>query len=156
MTRDEFLDSIGNYEELIDFCNENDISLGNVMDEDDYSRSMDADIEDAIAYETWEHIRDCLNECPDYSSTGWYRRNGRFDYDNLNDSDFDSDLDYALGVACERGIVFEETDEEREAREAAEAAEAERQRLEAERRQREAEEQMCARLADFLDEEMIA
>lgn len=148
MTKSEFIDSIDSYEELIEFCEEHGISCGEILDEDDYSRKMDQDITDGIRYETWESIRDYLNGCPDYSQTGYYRRNGRFDYDALYDTDLGYDLDYVANEAVEAGIIEDDTGETEEERYARLQAEAD----EAARKQREAEEQMCDKLADFLNE----
>lgn len=149
MVRDDFLSEIEDYSDLINFCNENDIydAFGNVCDYSEFCDLVDEDIRDSTRYYHWTDVRDWLNELPTDSESGYYKRNGRLEYEELTARDFENDKQYILELAEEHDLFDDGISmAERYAQEAAEAA----------RREREADAQACAKLTDFLGEEMIA
>lgn len=149
MVRGDYITEVIDYADLISFCLENDMSdeLGIVCNASEMSDAIDSDIRDAIPRHHWADIRRYLGTIPESSGTGYFRYLGTFAFEALDNDDFESDKQFILEIADERGL-FEGglTREERIALEAAEA----------ERREREAETQVCAKLTDFLGEEMIA
>lgn len=94
MTRNEFIDNITEWYELKDFCNDFDCDVcEDIYDDDDYDDIVEEDIRDAIADYGWRDIRDFLGNLP--SGYYYYRRNSAFDYDGLDDDDFE---DYKADV----------------------------------------------------------
>lgn len=149
MVKDDFLVEIEDYSDLACFCDDNDIydAFGDVYGYSEFCDSVDEDIRDSTQYDHWTDIRDWLNQLPTDSETGYYRRNNRLEYEELTARDFENDKQRVLEIAEERGLFDDGTSmAERLAQEAEEAA----------RREREADAQSCAKLADFLGEEMIA
>lgn len=156
MVRDDFLEGIEDYSDLINFCNDNGIYdvLGDVCDDSEFCSLVDEDIRDSTRYDHWTDVRDMLSQLPTDSESGYYRRNGRLEYEELTDRDFESDKQYILALAEEQGL-FDDGISMAE-RYAQEAAELERLAQEAARMEQEADAQVCAKLTDFLGEEMIA
>ena len=106
MTRNEFIDNITEWYELKDFCNDFDCDVcEDIYDDDDY---VEEDIRDAIADYGWRDIRDFLGNLP--SGYYYYRRNSAFDYDGLDDDDFE---DYKADV-LEWGDDYGAWDDEEE------------------------------------------
>ena len=88
MTRNEFIDNITEWYELKDFCSDFDCDVcEDIYDDDDYDDIVEEDIRDAIADYGWRDIRDFLGNLP--SGYYYYRRNSAFDYDGLDDDDFE-------------------------------------------------------------------
>ena len=156
MVRDDFLEEIEDYSDLINFCNDNGIYdvLGDVCDDSEFCYLVDEDIRDSTRYDHWTDVRDWLNQLPTDSESGYYRRNGRLEYEELTARDFENDKRYILALAEEQGL-FDDGISMAE-RYAQEEAELERLAQEAARMEQEADAQARAKLADFLGEEMIA
>lgn len=156
MVRDDFLSEIEDYSDLINFCNENGIYnvIGNVCDYSEFCELVDEDIRNSTRYDHWTDVRDWLNQLPTDSESGYYRRNGRLEYEELTARDFEDDKQYILELAEEHGLFDDGISmAERYARE---VTELERLAQESARMEREADAQACAKLTDFLGEEMIA
>ena len=67
MTRQEFLDSIESFSDLINFCNENDIYQAytqNIYDNEDYDMEICRRISEYSNNDSWEEIRDWLDNLP--------------------------------------------------------------------------------------------
>lgn len=110
MTRQEWIDSIGDFGDLVHFC----LDSGYQEDEanqilSDYD--LDNYVEDDIrSYDCgWQSLRDYLNEIP--SGYDWYRCNGYFDYDGLTNDEFE---DWKADVLSEldRDGYFDDDEEE--------------------------------------------
>lgn len=89
MTRQDFIDGITTWSELIDFCYNEDCDIcEDIIDSDE----MDEEISDNLSEEarecSWRDIRDALNDIT--TGYSYYRRDGSFDYVPMDDSDFDS------------------------------------------------------------------
>lgn len=107
MTRDEFLENITTWWELMDFCSENDCEIcEDIIDDDERDNEIDEDVADAIRYDHWYDIRGYLNDIPNGYS--YYRRNGRFDYDGLCDEDFDRYKEDVLNWADHEDDVWDD------------------------------------------------
>ena len=158
MDRNDFVEQIEDYADLINFCNDNEIYSESITDctydYSDFCDAVDDDIRESVRWDRWEDIRDWLNQLPTGSDTGYYRRNGRLDYEELTSDDFEYEKQCVLEIAEEEGFFEEEASvAERYAQE-----EMERERIaqEAARKELEADAKTCAALENFLGEEMIA
>lgn len=88
MTREEFIRDVDSWGELLDFCNEYSCDYcENVVDDDCRDDEIDDDIAEAIRNDRWYDIRDYLSDIP--TGYSYYCRNGTFDYDGLDDYDFE-------------------------------------------------------------------
>lgn len=113
MTRNEFLNGITEWYELLEFCNDNGCSIcDDIISDDDRDDEIDNDIEDAIRNDRWYDIKGYLEEIP--TGYSYYRRNSMFDYDGMDDSDFDEYKDDVLGWADREGDIWDEDPEEME------------------------------------------
>lgn len=111
MTRNEFIDNITEWCELKDFCNDFDCDIcEDIYDDDDYDDSVEEDIRDAIADYGWRDIRDFLGNLP--SGYYYYRRNSAFDYDGLDDDDFEDYKEDVLEWGDDYGAWDDEEDED--------------------------------------------
>ena len=113
MTANEFLENVNDYYDLKDFCSDVGCEYcDDIVDED----TMDEDIEYALdEYRrdyNWKEIRDLLSEIP--PGYDWYRCNSSFDYDGLDDSDFDDSKDEVYDWAFNNGYFDDEEPEEDE------------------------------------------
>lgn len=89
MTRDEFLDGINYFSELIDFCQEYGCDYcDDALDEDARDEEIKYELEEYGSDYSWQDIRDYLYDIP--TGYDYYRRNGIFDYEGLDDTDFES------------------------------------------------------------------
>lgn len=110
MTRQEFLDNIEDFSDLLNFCSEYGLyTMEDVID--NVSECVSEDLRE-YAYEfSWTEIRDWLNGIEDGGS--WYRRDGCFDYCCIDDC-FDEWKGYVLQDADEDGVFDDEEEEEEE------------------------------------------
>ena len=95
MTRNEFLDTVNDWYELIEFCND----VGCSYCDDVYSEeSMNDDINERLtdwAQEcTWQELYSRLDDIP--SGYDYYRCNDYGGWESLDDSDFDDYKDDVL------------------------------------------------------------
>ena len=66
MTRQDFIEEVSNFSELIDFCSENGCSeLGDVYDEDTYNEIINQDIVQWAREEDWKSLYNILDSLPD-------------------------------------------------------------------------------------------
>ena len=111
MTRNEFIDNITEWYELKDFCSDFDCDVcEDIYDDDDYDDIVEEDIRDAIADYGWRDIRDFLGNLP--SGYYYYRRNSAFDYDGLDDDDFEDYKEDVLEWGDDYGAWDDEEEEE--------------------------------------------
>ena len=95
MTRQYFIDNVNDWWELKDFCNDEDCEIcSDVYGDED----MDEEINDAIREYSddyqWYELRDLLRDIP--SGYNFYYRNSSFDWEGLDDNDFNSYKDDVL------------------------------------------------------------
>lgn len=90
MTRQEFIDTICNFGELLDFCRDENLedSLDwyyDIYDCYEVRDKIEEDITDALHSNYWYNIRDMLNEIP--SVGNWFMRQDTLVYENLDSLD---------------------------------------------------------------------
>lgn len=112
MTREEF-EEIEDFSELLDFCNNYDCDIYNgIYDDDSYHDFIDEDIRDMVRCDSWEQIRDYLDELP--YGYDYYRRTDD-GWEGIDEnSDFDCIKDEVRGWAEEEEIFDEEDEQEDE------------------------------------------
>lgn len=111
MTRDEFINQITFWYELIDFCNDYgcDVCSG-IYDDDQRNECIDDELVDMARHNTWEELRDILNNY-DTGYDYWYKD----EYDGwvgLTDGDFDDYKDDVLSWADNSGDIWDEDEEQ--------------------------------------------
>lgn len=111
MTRDEFYDRNIDLYSLYEFCSENDIPvMEDVIPSTDLDGYVCDDIRDSISRETWDCIRDLLNDIDEDSD--FYVRRGVLSYETVDEEDdYEQYLTDAYYYCVEHGIVEEDTDE---------------------------------------------
>jgi hypothetical protein len=111
MTRQEFIDEINNWWELIDFCNDEGCDyLDNVYTaeaRDDYIN--DYQLGDWARDNSWRILRDILDDL--YDGYEYYKLDDWGDWMYLNDEDFESYKSDVLDWA-RQNYVFDEDEEE--------------------------------------------
>lgn len=109
MTRQEFIDSVNSFYDLIDFCNDYGCDICEDIVDDD---TMDDYINEEIGdfYGSWRELRDLLSDIP--TGYEYYRRDGRLDYVWMDNNDFESYKDDVLSWADDAEVF--ETEEEDE------------------------------------------
>lgn len=109
MTRQIFIDTINDWSELIDFCNDNDCDVCvDIFD----GCSMDEEINNAIDgyvrdYD-WYNLRDMLNDIP--TGYDYYCQNSSFDWDGMDENDFRNYKDDVITWMDNEGYWDEEED----------------------------------------------
>lgn len=108
MTRQEFVDEITMWEELIDFCRDHNCHYcDDIFNDDEMDDCIHDNIVDAARTEYWRDLRDKLYDIPtgyDY----YYHGDGIFDWSGLDDADFMSYKDDVLEWGDIAGIWDEE------------------------------------------------
>lgn len=100
MTRQEFIHGVTTWPELIEFCRANDL---NACDDIIQHNALQQNIaSDMVLYGdqfAWTDIRTWLNDID--ADAAYYCRESSFEYEALDDGDFDDYKDYALEEADE-------------------------------------------------------
>lgn len=111
MTRQEFIDEINNWWELIDFCNDEGCDyLDNVYTAEARGDCInDYQLEGWARDNLWRNLLDILNDL--YDGYEYYKLDGYGDWVYLNDEDFESYKSDVLDWA-EQNYVFDEDEEE--------------------------------------------
>ena len=96
MTRQEFIEGVTTWGELLDFCYDNDSNVcEDIVSYDTMDEEVESDLRDEVGDRSWRDIRDLL--CSIDTDYDYYRRNGSFDYYPLdNNGDFDEYKDEVL------------------------------------------------------------
>lgn len=88
MTRAEFLNYVTTWNELVDFCQEEDCDVcEDILCEDQRCGQIQDDLREVVCNYSWEEIRDWLCGIP--TGYDYYRCNGVLDYDGVDDQDFE-------------------------------------------------------------------
>ena len=86
MTRDEFLDNVNDFYDLVDFCNENSLSTCDyLLSDGSFDDWVDEQLEQWARYDRWWEVKDKLNDLP--SGYDWY--DTEWSVEGLSSSDFD-------------------------------------------------------------------
>ena len=101
MTRNDFLNDVTEWWELLDFCSDEGCNIcEDIIDSDQLDEYVEEDIRDTNY--SWRDIRDSLSEIP--TGYGYYRMNGSFDYDGMDENDFDSYKEDVLEWGDNNGV----------------------------------------------------
>lgn len=121
-------------DELTEFLDNHDCLFlatenNNWLDSDRFDECILEDIRNDYMDETWHTIGDRLCSTPDWDSDSWYVRNGRFDYDMVEDGDdhYHELYDDTLEYFDDNGLWDDDPDEEDDKDDAADPAPAEEQ-----------------------------
>lgn len=108
MTRQEFIDEVNSFGDLIDFCNDNDCyECENVYYQDSFDDYINDCLSDWARNDGWRDLRDRLNDIP--TGYDWY------DIENLcglDDDDFDDYKDDVLSWADDHDVWDEPDDDD--------------------------------------------
>lgn len=110
MTRQEFINSIDFWYELIDFCNDMDCDIcEEIVNGDDLEERIREDFHDYGNEYPWTDIRGWLNDIVE--GHDYYLRNGSFEYEYLCDEDFDDYKERVLEWMDHNNMWDDEDDE---------------------------------------------
>lgn len=112
MTRDEFINDVNDFYDLKSFCWDNDCyECEDVYDSEQRDDYLNEHIIDMARSETWESLRDILNDIS--SDYEFYRLDDYGDWVGLDDSDFETYKDDVLDWA-DNNDIWDDDDEEEE------------------------------------------
>lgn len=114
MTRQCFIDEITTWSELIDFCYNEDCDIcEDIIDSDTMDEEVNENLREDVGNYSWWEVRDGLNDIE--TGYDYYHRNdGLFDYEPMDDSDFDSYKEDVIEWMDNGGYWDEEDDEDEE------------------------------------------
>lgn len=112
MTREEFLDNITDWWELIDFCSDESCDIcDNIYSSDARDEEINEyQLTDWARNNTWQNLYSLLENIP--TGYDYYRLDEYGDWEALDDDDFDDYKDDVLNWADDRGVFDEDDDEE--------------------------------------------
>ncbi len=87
MTREEFWNTVDDFDSLLDFMHEIDYD-NDILDDDQYDDYVNDDISECDC--SWWVLKDYLDSLPESRRNTYYRRNASFDYDVLDDNDLEN------------------------------------------------------------------
>lgn len=89
MTRQDFIDGITTWAELLDFCDNEDCDICyDIVSNEAMCEEIDEDLVEEARRRSWQDVRDLLNDIDtDYD---YYRRDGSLEYIPMEDNDFDT------------------------------------------------------------------
>lgn len=103
MTRQEFIDGVTTWRELIEFCRANDMNTcDGVIHHNELQENIARDMVLHGDQFAWTDIRGWLNDIRDDAT--YYNRASSFEYESLDDGDFQDYKEYAMEEADEIGV----------------------------------------------------
>ena len=115
MTRQEFLDTITDWCDLVGWCSDNNCDLlSEVYDQDGYDEYINDDLERWAGDETWQDLRERLRHLPD--GYDYYRHDPDYDeWRGLTEDDEFYDMLYrVLDWGIDNAIIDDDEEEEPE------------------------------------------
>ena len=110
MTRADFEDSVRNFGDLIDWCNDNGCDVcEDIYYSESYDDCINSQLVDWARNSDWEELKDTLNNLP--YGYEYYQRDNYGDWIGLDDIDFDDFYDAALEWGDEYGIWDDDEEE---------------------------------------------
>ena len=110
MTRQEFIDNVEYWYELIDFCNDIECDIcENIISGDNLEENIREDFNDFGSEYPWTDIRSWLNDIVD--GYDYYVRQGSFEYEHLRGDDFAAYKDEVLDY-MDRNDLWDDVDED--------------------------------------------
>lgn len=112
MTRQEFINDVSSWWELIDFCNDEGCDIcSDVVDDDYKDEYVNEHLTEWARENTWQDLLDILRNIPDDSN--YYRFDDYGDLESLDDySDFENYKEDVLNWADDRECWDEEDEED--------------------------------------------
>lgn len=111
MTRKEFLEDVNDMDDLICFCNDNDLStLEYVYDSDSFDSYINDCLYDKVRNngDSWVDVKDWLNDIPD----GYDYYDTEYDFEGIGDYEFDDYKTRVLDDADYYDVWEDEEDDE--------------------------------------------
>ena len=118
MTAAQFNENVTNFSELEDFLDEEQdsyLSDNEIRWHESLDDAIDEDVSDSLSYYNygWKDLYDSLRGVHDMDEgDGWYRKNGIFDYDYLDDDDFEDIKSEVYDRYLSHGWFDEEDDDD--------------------------------------------
>lgn len=113
MTRQEFIDNIHYWSELIEFCSDNGCDYcEDIYDSETWNDYVDDDVAEMAGNDGWRVILDVLQGYDELSGYDYYRRNDYGEWIGLDDDDFESYKDDVCGWMDNNDYWDEEDEEE--------------------------------------------
>lgn len=113
MTRQEFIDNVLCWSELLDFCYEEGCSVcEDVYSYEERDERIDEIVLDLIQTENWKTVLDVLQSYEEYSGFDYYRLAGDEAWVGLDDNDFDVYKNEVLEYMNYNDLWEEDEDEE--------------------------------------------
>lgn len=113
MTRQEFIDNIHYWSELIEFCSDNGCDYcEDIYSSDAWNDYVDDDVAEMAGNDGWRVILDVLQGYDELSGYDYYRRNDYGEWIGLDDDDFESYKDDVCGWMDDNDYWDEEDEEE--------------------------------------------
>ena len=116
MKRQEFIDEVGYWGELIDFCNQEGCEVcEDIYSSDDRDYEIEEDLCEMVRDSSWREILNSLQAYDRDSGYDYYLKNGWGDFEGINDyEDFTSYKDDVLDWGDDNGIWDEDDEDEDE------------------------------------------
>ena len=113
MTRQEFIDNIHYWSELIEFCSDNGCDYcEDIYSSDAWNDYVNDDVAEMARNTGWRDILGVLQEYDELSGYDYYRRNDYGEWIGLDDDDFESYKDDVCGWMDDNDYWDEEDEEE--------------------------------------------
>lgn len=114
MTRQEFIDNIQYWSELLEFCSDEDCNYcEDIYDSDQWNDSINEDVYEMARTSSWRTILDVLQGYDDLSGYDYYRRDDYGEWHGLDEDDF-SEYKYDVLGWGDDGEIWDEDEEEEE------------------------------------------
>lgn len=117
MTRQEFVDGVEYWSDLVDFCNQEGCSIcEDVYSDGDRDYDIEEELCEMVRDSNWREVLDTLQAYDRDSGYDYYLKNGCGEFEGLNDEDFTSYKDDVLDWGDNNDIWDddEEDDDEEE------------------------------------------
>lgn len=115
MTRQEFIDDVKYWDELIEFCSDNECDYCNdIYNSEAWNDCIDDDVSEMARNNGWRDILDTLQEYNELSGFAYYRRTAYRDWVGLDDDDFDAYKDDVCEWMDRNGCWDEDEEEDEE------------------------------------------
>ena len=115
MTRQEFIDYVTTWSDLLEFCyNENCYYCEDVYDSNQWNGCIDDEVGEIITNNNWREVLRILQEYDDLSGYDYYRKDDYGEWHELDDDDFDAYKDDVLEWGDNNDIWEEDEEEEEE------------------------------------------
>lgn len=116
MTRQEFIDDVTCWSELMDFCSEEDCDIcSDIYDEDYRDECIEDRLVDWARNNNWRELCDMLNRLADNNGYDWYVYDDYYDtWEPATDDEFDDRRDRVVEWMDANGYWDDDEDEEEE------------------------------------------